>query len=330
MKLVIITECGGMERMKDILKLKPVLQEKIWGGTRLQEAFNYEIPSVNTGECWGISGHENGTNVIENGLFNGMTLRQLWNEHRELFDNEEGEEFPLLVKIIDAQDDLSVQVHPDDEYAKKHEGYAFGKTECWYILDAEPGAELVLGHEANTREELCELIEAEEWDRLFRQVPVEKGNFVYVPSGTVHAIGKGILILEIQQSSDITYRFYDYDRRDASGNTRDLHIEDSIACSMVPHKDPMLERESWEVDSVKVERLIKENYFTVDKWELSGKGTFNNGTYLLMSVIDGRGKIKTEGGAHQLNKGDHFIIPSTVDRYTISGNMTVVVSQSTK
>ncbi|UCZ52669.1 mannose-6-phosphate isomerase, class I [Bacillus shivajii] len=316
--------------MKDILKLKPVLQEKIWGGSKLKTQFHYEIPSSQTGECWGISGHSNGTNIIESGPYKGMTLRELWASHRELFDNETGEEFPLLVKIIDAQDDLSVQVHPDDEYAKKNEGYAFGKTECWYILDAEPGAELVLGHHAKTRDELRDMVEKEEWDELFRKVPVKKGDFVYVPSGTVHAIGKGIVILEIQQSSDITYRFYDYDRKDKEGNTRDLHIEDSIACSMVPHEDPKLDRDTWETDRMKVERLIKEHYFTVDKWHVNGKTQFNNRTYLLMSVIDGEGTIKTEEGSHFLKKGTHFLIPSTVEKYTLKGKMTVVVSQTTK
>ncbi|SDZ33903.1 mannose-6-phosphate isomerase [Evansella caseinilytica] len=316
--------------MKDIIHLEPVLQEKIWGGSRLKTQFHYDILSSKTGECWGISGHANGTNVIKNGEYKGRTLRELWKEHRELFDNEHGEEFPLLVKIIDAQDDLSVQVHPDDEYAQKHEGYAYGKTECWYILDREPGAELILGHNAQTREELQQLVDAEEWDKLFRSVPVEKGDFVYVPSGTVHAIGKGIMILEIQQSSDITYRFYDYDRTDDNGNPRELHIQDSVACSMVPHQDPELDRLFWKEEGAVIERLIQERYFTVDKWDLSGKIERKNTTYLLMSVVEGSGFVKTEAHEHKLHKGDHFIIPSTVASYSLSGKMTVMVSQTTK
>ncbi|ADU31837.1 mannose-6-phosphate isomerase, class I [Evansella cellulosilytica] len=315
--------------MNDIIVLEPVLMEKIWGGSRLKQ-FGYDTPSDKTGECWGISGHAHGTNVVANGPYKGLTLRQLWEDHRELFANEEGDEFPLLVKIIDAQDDLSVQVHPDDTYAKEHENYAFGKTECWYILDKEPSSELVLGHNASTREELQQMVDDQEWKALFRSVPVEKGDFVYVPSGTVHAIGKGIMILEIQQSSDITYRFYDYGRKDTNGNERDLHIKDSVACSMVPHVDPVLDRSSWKEDGVAIERLIQEHYFTVHKWDINGNVVRENRSYLLMSVIEGTGSVVTEGGTHTLKKGDHFIIPSTVANYEIIGEMKVIVSETTK
>ena len=141
--------------MNDILMFEPVYKEKVWGGSKLQEVFGYAIPSGRTGECWGISGHAGGTNQIVNGPFAGWTLRELWSSEPVLFGRgkEEDKEFPLLVKIIDAREDLSVQVHPDDVYAGKQEGYAYGKTECWYILDAEPGAELILGHHAETREQ---------------------------------------------------------------------------------------------------------------------------------------------------------------------------------
>ncbi|SES38703.1 mannose-6-phosphate isomerase [Salipaludibacillus aurantiacus] len=319
--------------MKDILLLEPVFKEKVWGGKKLKELFGFPIPSDQTGECWGISGHVNGTNKVVNGPFEGKTVRQLWEENRELFAEEEGEEFPLLVKIIDAQDDLSVQVHPDDKYAKEHEGYEFGKTECWYILDSEPGAELVVGHNAESRDELKEMVDEEKWEELFRRVPVQQGDFVYVPSGTVHAIGKGILLLEVQQSSDITYRFYDYNRPGQDGKLRELHIEESIACSMVPHEDPALDRPSWEEDGLKVERLIKEEYFTVHKWSLKKQGdTLKrlNSSYQLVSVIEGSAKVQTEEAVHLVKQGDHFIIPSTVDSYEISGDVTIIVSESTK
>ncbi|MGJ9384801.1 mannose-6-phosphate isomerase, class I [Salipaludibacillus sp. CF4.18] len=319
--------------MKDILKLEPVLKEKVWGGKKLKECYGYDIPSNQTGECWGISGHENGTNIVSEGSYAGKTVRELWENHRELFNHEQGDEFPLLVKIIDAQDDLSVQVHPDDQYALKHEGYAFGKTECWYILDREPGAKLILGHGASTRDELSNMVEEKRWDDLFNSVEVEPGDFIYVPSGTVHAIGSGVLILEIQQSSDITYRFYDYDRPGQDGQMRELHIEDSIACSMVPHKDATPARPAWEEDGLKIERLIQENYFTVHKWVLekrSGALKRANMSYQLVSVIEGAGQIQTEEAAHLLKKGDHFIIPSTVQHYEISGDITVVVSETTK
>lgn len=319
--------------MKDLLLLEPVLKEKVWGGKKLRELYGYDIPSEQTGECWGISGHENGTNRVTNGPFAGKTIRELWQDNRELFAEEKGDEFPLLVKIIDAQDDLSVQVHPDDQYALAHEGYAFGKTECWYILDSEPGAKLVLGHEATTRDELTQMVAEKRWEQLFRDVNVDADDFVYVPSGTVHAIGGGVLILEIQQSSDITYRFYDYDRPGQDGEMRELHIEDSIACSMVPHKDATPDRPSWEEEGLKIERLIQEDYFTVHKWTLEKQaGSFKrvNTSYQLISVIEGAAQVQTEEAVHLVKKGDHFIIPATVDQYEISGDVTVVVSETTK
>ncbi|TMW72389.1 mannose-6-phosphate isomerase, class I [Alteribacter natronophilus] len=316
--------------MSSILFLSPVFKEKIWGGDRLEKQFNYPIPSGQTGECWGISGHENGTNEVLGGPYAGKTVRALWENHRELFNSEPGDEFPLLVKIIDAQDDLSVQVHPDDEYAKEHENYAFGKTECWYILDRDPGAKLILGHSAETRGELSRMVDKGQWDELFRDVPVEKGDFYYVPSGTVHAIGKGIMILEIQQSSDITYRFYDYDRTDDTGSTRDLHIEDSVACSMVPHEDVRPERTETQHGDLSVTRLIRERYFTVDRWELNGQTSQTNDHYLLMSVIEGEGTITADGEPQKLKKGDHFIIPATVRSYDLSGSLTIMSSQTTR
>ena len=193
------------------LFLKPYFQEKMWGGKRLKTEFGYEIPSDTTGECWAISAHPHGPAVIENGPYQGLNLAELWQQHREVFGNAKGDVFPLLTKILDARDDLSVQVHPDDAYALKHEG-ELGKTECWYVLAADEGAEMIYGHYAQTKAELKQLIEAGDWQHLLRRVPVKAGDFLYVPSGTVHAIGKGIMVLETQQSSDTTYRLYDFDR----------------------------------------------------------------------------------------------------------------------
>ncbi|PYZ95837.1 mannose-6-phosphate isomerase, class I [Alteribacter lacisalsi] len=316
--------------MTNILFLSPEFKEKIWGGSRLLTQFDYPIPSDRTGECWGISGHKNGTNRVTGGPHDGKTVRELWENNRQLFNNEPGDEFPLLVKIIDAQDDLSVQVHPDDTYAKEHENYAFGKTECWYILDHDPDAKLILGHSAKSREELTQMVDDGEWDRLFRDVPVQKGDFYYVPSGTVHAIGKGIMILEIQQSSDITYRFYDYDRTDDAGNTRDLHLKDSVACSMVPHKDAKPEQSETREGGLHITRLISEQYFTVDHWKLNGHTSRINDHYLLMSVIEGEGTITEDGETRTIRKGVHFIIPATVRSYELNGSLTLMASQTTR
>lgn len=321
--------------MDDILKFEPICKEKVWGGVKLREMFGYPIPSEQTGECWGISGHQSGTNRVVNGPYQDKTLRELWQEAPELFGrvSAAGEEFPLLVKIIDARDDLSVQVHPDNEYAKEHEGYAYGKTECWYILDAEPGAELILGHHAATKKELQTMVYNGDWDKLFRRVPVDRGDFIYVPSGTVHAIGAGIVLLEIQQSSDITYRFYDYDRPGQDGKLRDLHIDDSIACTKVPHEEPVLQRPVTVKNGLQIEQLIKESYFTVNRLVLDNSEKsfrLEPQTYELLTVISGTGQITVGSLAYDLEKGDHILVPETVSHYYLSGSMTIMTAEETQ
>ncbi|MBD8069395.1 mannose-6-phosphate isomerase, class I [Bacillus sp. PS06] len=313
------------------LFLKPVFQDRIWGGTALRTQFGYDIPSEQTGECWGISAHPNGPSEVINGPLKGKTLDQVWNSNRELFANQEGEEFPLLVKILDANDDLSVQVHPNDEQAVELEKYPFGKTECWYIIDCEEGAEIIYGHHAGSKEEFAQMVEAGKWNELLRSVKVKPGDFVYVPSGTIHAIGKGIQILETQQSSDITYRVYDYDRRDANGLTRKLHIEKSIAVATTPHQDAAFEVTESVNGGLTSKKLIEEKYFTVYHWNLEGTVEFReNDKYLLVSVLKGDGDFVVDGQSYAFKKGDHFIIPSTLKDYKFVGNAEIIVSHTTK
>ncbi|OOE14515.1 mannose-6-phosphate isomerase, class I [Fictibacillus arsenicus] len=311
--------------------LKPVFKDRIWGGTKLREEFGYDIPTETTGECWGISAHSNGPSEVVNGPLKGKTLDQVWDEHRELFADQEGEDFPLLVKILDAKTDLSVQVHPDDSYAREVEGEAFGKTECWYVIDCEPGAELVYGHHAGSKLQFEEMVADGRWNDLLRKVAIKPGDFVYVPNGTIHAIGEGTMILETQQSSDITYRVYDYDRRDDAGNTRELHIEKSIEVAMIPHQDADFEPVLSANEDLKIEKLIKENYFTVYHWNLEGSvSAVENPSYLLVSVLEGEGELKIDGqSSSAFKKGDHFILPSTVKNFGMSGNAKFIMSHPT-
>ena len=197
---------------KYILRMKPIFQEKIWGGNRLNTVFGYDIPSDHTGECWAISGHPGGDCAIVGGPFDGKTVAGLWQERRELFGNLPGDLFPLLIKIIDARENLSIQVHPDDAYAGAHENGALGKTECWYVLDCDEGATIIIGHNASSKEEMARMVEENRWTELLREVPIHKGDFFQINPGCLHAIKGGTLILETQQSSDVTYRFYDYGR----------------------------------------------------------------------------------------------------------------------
>ncbi|MFR2234717.1 MAG: type I phosphomannose isomerase catalytic subunit [Lachnospiraceae bacterium] len=310
--------------------LKPVFKEMIWGGNRLATEFGYDIPGDDTGECWGISAHPNGDCTVINGKYAGMKLSQLWNEHPELFGKEKVEGvFPLLTKIIDAKADLSIQVHPSDDYAKVNENGSLGKTECWYILDCPEGATLVVGHNAKDKEECAKMIHEGRWSEFIREVPIRKGDFVSIVPGTVHAIKAGVMLLETQQNSDITYRVYDYDRL-SNGKKRELHIEKSIDVINAPaspaqdsihnfanvrkNKPVLMEKSAY----YKVWKLVVEDG---SELQLSREKDFDS-SYLLASVVAGSGYINDTA----IKKGDHFIVTNECDSLSFSGDMEIILS----
>lgn len=308
--------------MREILFLKPVLKEMIWGGKRLAEDFGYELPSDKTGECWAVSAHKNGDCEILDGSFVGKKLSWLWENHKELFGNAKSDVFPLLVKIIDAKDDLSIQVHPDDRYANINENGSLGKTECWYILDCDADAEIVVGHNAKDKEELKSMIADNRWMDLIQIRPIKKGDFFQINPGTVHAIKKGTLILETQQSSDITYRLYDYDRLQ-NGQPRELHINKSIDVIGCPHVDMVSNSEIEKREHGQVEELIACAFYTVYKVNITGKESFcQNEPFTILSVIEGSGSID----GRNIKKGDHFILPAGYGTYELDGNMELIIS----
>lgn len=311
--------------MSEPLFLKSQMHDKIWGGTKLREAFGYDIPTETTGEYWAISAHPNGVSVIKNGIYEGEGLDQLYREHKELFGHPKSEVFPLLIKILDANDWLSVQVHPDDTFALSHEG-ELGKTECWYIIAADEGAEIIYGHNAKSKEELRQWIEEGRWDDLLTKIPVKAGDFFYVPSGTMHAIGKGILILETQQSSDTTYRVYDFNRRDAQGNLRKLHIDKSIDVLTIG-KPANSTPATMAVDHLESTLLVSNKFFSVYRWEVTGLVDFTQTVpYLLLSVLSGQGQLTVDGRVYDLKKGDHFILPNDVKEWSFDGQLEMIVS----
>lgn len=310
--------------------LQPVFKEMIWGGNRLATEFGYDIPGDDTGECWGISAHPNGDCTVKNGDYAGKKLSELWNEHPELFGRETSEGvFPLLTKIIDAKADLSIQVHPSDDYAKVHENGSLGKTECWYILDCPEGATLVVGHNAADKDECAKMIHEGRWSEFIREVPVHKGDFVSIVPGTVHAIKAGVMLLETQQNSDITYRVYDYDRL-SGGKKRELHVEKSIDVINAPaapaensihnfavvgeNKPVLMEKSAY----YRVWKLVTAQdadvRFSVDK-DFGAK-------YLLVSVVSGSGAVN----GVSVKKGDHFIVTNGCDELELSGDMELIIS----
>ena len=309
--------------MGHILWVEPVFKEMIWGGNQLKEKYGYAIPSDQTGECWAPSAHPNGDNTIKEGEFKGQTLSKVFDEHRELFGNIKDKQFPLLVKIIDACNDLSVQVHPNDEYAGLHEN-SLGKTECWYVLDCKEDTKMVMGHHAKTKEELVKAIENDDYDQLLNKFDIKKGDFFYIPSGTLHAICSGSLIYEAQQSSDITYRVYDYHRKDADGNERQLHVQQSIDVTNVPADiDQNKEFPQTILENGTKTRYVDSEFFKVDRYQLNGKNVIKNDEpFMMVSIIEGTGIFE----GNEVKKGDHFVICSDQKEVTFDGDMEVMIS----
>ena len=263
----------------DVLMLKPVFKDAIWGGKLLSD-FGYKEAGDSAGECWGISAHKNGDCTVMNGEFAGKTLSWCWENHRELFGNMEGDVFPLLIKILGAEDDLSIQVHPKN---------------------------------ATDKDELADMIHNARWNELIREVPIKKGDFFQINPGCLHAIKGGTLLIETQQSSDVTYRVYDYDRLQ-NGKPRELHVQQSIDCIVAPHEDFKQERVVKNFDGMTSTRLVKCPYYTLEKWDVDGKYTFKmDKNFMNVSVIEGNGKVN----GREISKGDHFIIPSLMEECTL-------------
>lgn len=327
--VVLLENMEGAIDMTEPLFLTPVLHEKIWGGTALKDVFNLPIPSDTTGEAWIISGHQNGVSPIARGPLAGKTLAEIWKTHPELFENKDvSRPYPLLVKFLDAHQDLSVQVHPGDDYAAVHNDGELGKTESWYILAAKPGAEIYYGHKAQTQAEFNQMIDQADWDNLLQKVPVHAGDFFYVPAGTLHALGTGVLALETQQSSDVTYRVYDFDRPDKkTGQLRDLHLEDAKNVTTVPFKAESPAQTTLHMGALQETTMVEAPYFNVYKDELDGEAYIvKQAPYTQYTVIAGSGTVIVDGQSYPLELATSFVMPATVAEWTLKGKMTLIMS----
>ena len=320
-----------------LIFLKPIFHEKIWGGRKLADEWGYDIPDGPIGECWAISAHPHGDCEVARGEFAGHHLSELWAGERDLFgevpaDNGPTDQFPLLIKILDAQGDLSVQVHPDDDYAREHENGSLGKKECWYVLGCDPGATIVVGQRAHDRKEFAAMVEAGEWSELLNEVPIHPGDFFQIDPGTVHAIKAGTTILETQQSSDVTYRVYDYDRLQADGTKRPLHIAqslDTVDFSVTSPKSGTVTASQKDG----VTELVSCDRYVVDRVRVGDGGDAGDAapqavtlpsipTFLCASVIAGAGTAAGE----PVEKGDHFVVPANFGELELAGDMTLIVS----
>lgn len=309
-----------------ILKLKPGCKDYLWGGRRLIEEYGKEYDGNVLAETWELSCHPDGPSVIANGRYAGKTLQQYIDEagkhvlgtHCRRF-----RDFPILIKFIDARDNLSVQVHPDNRYALKNEGQ-YGKTEMWYVMDAGKDAFLYYGFKREiTRDEFAERIRDNTLLEVLNAVPVQKGDVLFIESGTIHAIGRNILIAEIQQNSNVTYRVYDYGRVGADGRKRDLHIEKALA---VTKRVPMVR------DKSSYPHVADCDYFTVDKFNLDGKvmkrmeGVVSDESFASILMLDGEGTISDGQETLKFRKGDSFFLSAGSGGYTVEGSCDALVT----
>lgn len=313
---------------RTLLFTEPIFHEKLWGGRKMADIYGYDLPEGPIGECWAISAHPNGDCVVRGGAFDGCHLSELWDEHRELFGNVEGEVFPLLVKILDAEDDLSIQVHPDDAYAAEHEGGSLGKRECWYVLDAHEGAHILVGQKTSGREEFERLASEGRWHDIVNELPVATGDFFQVEPGTLHAILGGTLVLETQQSSDVTYRVYDFDRRQEDGTLRELHLDRAFDVIAYDHAAPTSGAVTAE-ESGGVTRLVECPNYTVERLRVTEVQpvTYEQcHAFLCVSVVAGAGSVTCGGVRYDLPIGTHFIATAQAGELVFSGEMTLIVS----
>lgn len=308
---------------KEIIFMDPVFTHNIWGGTRLRDEFGYSVSGNDVGECWGIAAHPHGDCRVKSGFYKGKRLSQLWKEEPGLFGCPDMEAFPLLVKIIDAREDLSIQVHPDDQYAQKHENSPNGKTECWYILSCQKDAKLIIGHNAQTREKLADMIEKGQWNELIQEVPIRKGDFIQINPGTVHAIKGGVTLLETQQNCDITYRLYDYNRLDG-GKLRELHTEKSKDVITVPAESVKSNmRHTQKVPINRLYKLYEGDFYKIFQLKLKGCMAFQQDyPFLLVSIIEGKGILNGQ----KIDKGDHFILPYGYGEAVMEGKLQAICS----
>lgn len=309
-------------------ELTPPIKDYIWGGTKLREEFGKVSSLDRLAESWELSCHKDGMSVICSGEFSGTALAEFIKAHPEALGRGLTE-LPVLVKLIDAKNDLSIQVHPDDAYAQANEGDN-GKTEMWYIVDCEPGAELVYGFSRDiTKEEFRRAIQENTLMDCVDRVPVKKGDVFFITPGTLHAIGKGILIAEIQQSSNVTYRVYDYGRLGADGKPRELHIDKAVEVTETLRSIPYRPAMPVVCGTSSLTKLAQCKYFTATKADIRGELNFDELTkdsFVHILIVDGEGELTFEGGSIKLKKGSSVFVPAGTQACNIKGKCCVIAT----
>ncbi|MDR2889069.1 MAG: mannose-6-phosphate isomerase [Lachnospiraceae bacterium] len=280
-----------------------------------------EKPMVWGSESWTIGAHAHGDCKIKEGDFAGLTLSQLWRQQPELFGHLDEEEFPLLIKLIETKEDLSLQVHPDDDYVVSNGEGMRGKAECWYILECAEDATIILGHNAINREQLTDMVMAGRWNELIREIPIHPGDFIQLDPGTIHSIKGGIRLLETQQNCDITYRIFDFNRASA-GQQRELHIRQGLDVITVPSREDTVIQARQNNANVR-HKLYDGAYYIIWEMEVAGQAVIDRDqSFLIICVIEGEGRI----GTRPIGIGDHFILTNGCDPIILAGNMKLIMS----
>jgi mannose-6-phosphate isomerase len=297
------------------IKFKPIYKERIWGGTNLAAVFGRTLSGDHIGESWELSSHNNGTSVVENGCLAGKNLHELIAEYKEQLMGKKfnsDNSFPLLIKILDANDNLSIQVHPDDAYAQRVEGEA-GKTEAWYVIHAKENAHIIYGLKNSiTKEDFSKAVENNRIDDAVKKVPVEVGDMIFVPAGMIHALLDGVMVYEVQQNSDTTYRVYDYDRVGDDGKKRELHIAKALDVIQFDGQP------SYNF----TEQNIQCQYFSMEKLSVAGeKHEMTQDQFIIYCVIAGSGEIRYKESIVSLSPGNTVLIPACLGEVIVRGNL---------
>lgn len=306
------------------LRFKPILKDRLWGGHKLRDVLGKEFRGTGVGESWELSGVDGDVSLIDNGPYKGKSLKELIQSYpNELLGkpviDRFGKEFPILIKFIDAQKDLSIQLHPGDELAQARHN-SFGKTEMWYVMDADPGAELIIGFKRDmSLEEYQRAMEEKSLPQYLHYEPVSAGDGFFINSGKIHAIGAGILLAEIQQSSDVTYRVYDFDRRDAQGNLRELHTELALDAMDFKKKDdfkiPYGRQKNLE------NTMVSSPYFNTSYLELDANTRLSlpyGDSFTALICVDGAAEVVLNSWKTQIRKGETILIPAAATEVMVN------------
>lgn len=303
----------------------PDYKERVWGGQKLKTILGKEIPYKHTGESWEIACHKNGQSVVKNGKYKGLTMERLLEKHGESIIGKsfvKGDKFPLLIKFIDAKDKLSVQVHPEDDYAFSNENGELGKSEAWYILQANEGSKLVAGiKDGVTKELFKKKLDNNQLEEILNEVEVKEGDVLNIPAGLLHAIGDGILLAEIQQNSDTTYRVYDWGRVGLDGNPRELHVKKSIEVIDFDqkHSKELVKGTKTIYEGCSITEFVRNEYFVLQ--ELFIESFYSQeklvADFEIYMCVKGDAIIEYNGTSQDIGFGESFIIPSSLTNYKI-------------